>query len=170
MGIVSASATPASARTTLLALWLGVSFQSLWDVKKQCFLQHAGLLENTEVADVRVPPPGRGGSDQLITGILLCLYLQDPLPTFSFSFITYSLGNLPKTARIIFPIWQSHLHCTFMTYNNNLSPREKVRVKCLFIDYLPWAKHHSQECSSLRAADCSCIGCELQKRTKVRTE
>ena len=65
---------------------------------------------------------------------------------------------------------QSHLHCTFATYNNNLSPREKVRVKCFFIDYLPWAKHHSQECSSLRAADCSCIGCELQKRTKVRTE
>lgn len=93
MGIVSASATPASARTTLLALGLGVSCQSLWDVKKQCFLQHAGLLENTEVADVRVPPPGRGESDQLITGILLCLHLQDPLPTFIFSPFCIVIGE-----------------------------------------------------------------------------
>lgn len=94
------------------------------------------------------------------------LFLALLLPTVGFSFITYAWRNLPKTARIIFPLWQSHLYYTFTTNNNDLSLREKVRVKCFFIDYLPWAKHHSQECSSLRAADCSCIGCELQKLLK----
>ena len=93
---ISASAMPGFARTTLLALGVGGSCPSPWGMKKQCFLQHVSLLENIKVGDVRVPPPGPGGSDHLITGIPLCLHLPGPLPTVTFSPFGIVVGESKK--------------------------------------------------------------------------
>ena len=68
-------------------------------------------------------------------------------PSFRFSFITYSLGT-SLNLQNIYNLAKSHALYIHNIQITMVCRKEKNSVKCSFVDYLPWAKHHSQKSSS----------------------